>query len=611
MSAPARAVALVAWFLLALAAARVLAVVAHDPLAGYANQFDMTRTAGCIGLWPDRPEAERALAHPAAPFARYVRGAPLPEWCQPGTEVALVAFVDRVDRIAGAIGLGDRDGLDLRALGAFKALLLLAAMLAVDSGLRASAGGRVVHAAIAAFVLADPFNTLWLNTLYTEFAALWGAYLSLGMLAVLASVAQPQRWAWALFVLGLAALGASRVQHAVLVPVLLVLAALAVRDGGRTRRIGLALGVVVATGALALHARTLRTHAQLAQVNRTDAVFGALLPASRDPAALLARLDLPPACGELIHVSWFLTRGRDPVAECAPAYALSNARIGAALLAEPRTLALALARGLALSTAWRVPYVGEIEGGELARLDHGPLGLTASVADPLARWSYAAQLGLWLVLFGAGLWAGARLLRHERTGGARAADALLAACAAVAGLGWLSAVAGDGYSEVARHVHLGANATLAAWLVLGARLPADIRGGAWLAAPAGLALGALLALTAQVGLRDQPLAFGVLQAPGSDSVPPGRLALSGRALDPSPIARIEARVGDSIRVPLALAPSPGIGSQFPLDDAGAGREFSGAIDFVPAEGPVELSIVVVYARGIETTIDRRWLRPAL
>ena len=116
--------------------------------------------------------------------------------------------------------------------------------LGLDAALKRRPAWALANAAVFAFVLADPMTTLWLNTLYTEFGALLGAYASIGLLPALVvrdPQSAPPRWALFGFACSLAVLGMSRQQH-LLLPAVLALPVLdfAVADGARDRaRIGL------------------------------------------------------------------------------------------------------------------------------------------------------------------------------------------------------------------------------------------------------------------------------------------------------------------------------------------------------------------------------------
>ena len=266
-------------------------------------------------------------------------------------------------------------------------------------------------------------------------------------------------------------------QH-LLLPLVFVASAWLVRRARRLPARGALLAcLAVALGCIALAVAIQSRHPTLGHANRIDTVFGAVLPAAQDPVALRERLGLEPACDELVHTNWYLRRGRDALAECPSIAAVGPGRLARVLATEPRTLAVAFARGLGMSTPWRIPYVGELAGGHHARMAPGALGLHASIADALAPRGFRFHAVLWLLPVLLGLSAALRLAFPPRRPQeiALAFDALLATCGAIVALGWASSVLGDGYSELARHLHLAANAALAAWLLALARLFADRR----------------------------------------------------------------------------------------------------------------------------------------
>jgi len=610
---PARggsALRVLAWALLLLGAARLLTLVAHEPLAGYANQFDMLRSSACLGLWPDLADAaQQRAAHPQAPVARYLRGARDPGNCYPSSAVALAQLALGADRVLRALHDPDPGAYSLRRLAALYAALALAIAAWGAWRLRARAGALLLHALAFALLVADPFNTLWYATLYTEAPALLGAWWALLGLAVLALEPRPSRGAWLALIAGSALLGAARVQH-LLLPLVFVASAWLVRRARRLPARGALLAcLAVALGCIALAVTIQSRHPTLGHANRIDTVFGAVLPAARDPVALRERLGLEPACDELVHTNWYLRRGRDALAECPSIAAVGPGRLARVLATEPRTLAVAFARGLGMSTPWRIPYVGELAGGHHARLAPGPLGLHASIADALAPRGFRFHAVLWLLPVLLGLGAGVRLLFPPRRPLeiALAFDALLAACGAIVALGWASSVLGDGYSELARHLHLAANAALAAWLLALARLFADRRAlplrALGLAAALGIAFG-----LGHAALR-LPLAVGVLNQPVDERVEGDLLAIEGWVLSPVPLVRLELRFGDSEPIALPTAPDPVVAGIYPLARGSAALGFAAREKppWPPGRARLPMSLTAVDERGTASVIDRRWL----
>jgi hypothetical protein len=124
------ALALACALLLALGTLRMLAIVLHDPLLGYANQFDMIRTSACVDLYPDLPAAERYAGHPWAPVAHYVPHARAEAGCYPATGVAIVALAKSVVGVGQAVGAVTPQRFPLRAVGVLDAAIVAALALA-------------------------------------------------------------------------------------------------------------------------------------------------------------------------------------------------------------------------------------------------------------------------------------------------------------------------------------------------------------------------------------------------------------------------------------------------------------------------------------------------
>lgn len=594
-------------------------VVTHQPLAGFANQFDMLRTTGCLGLVPEADAAPGA-ATPTAPIERYRTGAARDPSCLVGTEVAIAGVARALDWSGDAVGIGDPDSMPLRLLAWTKAILLLLAVGWIDLRLRAHHGARVVHAWLAALLLVDPFNTLYLAGFYTEFAALLGAWLALALPLtwLLEGRAPGHRGAlgWGLV---LAALALSRFQHA-LIPLLLLAWLLLLG-----RRLRWASGPLLLWPTLALlPALALQLAAQgqyqtIADANRWNSFFGAAMPAANDAGGFVRGLDLPDACAELVHTTWYLQRGRDARAECPQAFELSRVRWLAHLATDPAAIARLVGRGVSLSGQWRPGYLGELAGGSRERLPPGRFGLGASISDGVARLPFAWLMAFWalplllpvaLVAVAKGR-ARARSWRSLDHAGGRESPGRIAALwlwpmlVLVVALGWGASLVGDGYSELARHLHLAANATLAALLLgLLALVRALLSGRLSGRALVWLTLATVLLAAGGFYTGRQSLGFGVLEQP-ADEATAATLHVEGWALDPRGIRAVEAVWADGRRQPLALQQRPELAAIFGAAAPAVG--FTATVDVPP--GPLaELRIEVLPVSGQATVIDRRWLR---
>jgi hypothetical protein len=612
---------LAALLLLALGAWRIAVVVAASPMLGYANQFDMGRTSACFALWPDLPEPSRYEAHPQAPIARYVRGEQRPAECYRSSELAFVA---------AALAIAPRDGpVDLRIVGAVKGAALILVALGLHAALRRRPAWALANAAVFAFVLADPMTTLWLNTLYTEFGAMLGAYASIGLLPALV-VREPQsapaRWTLFGFACSLAVLGLSRQQHLLLPAVLALPVLISLR---RTSR-GIALGLALWVLAIALAQATIARPATITAANNADVVLGAILPASRDQARTAARLGLPERCLQSSGASWYETMGESLAATCPEALAMPRPALAAVAFAEPSTIVRAVLRGLPQLQDWRLGYLGSVEdrdfaGSEAVRAVAGPAAISlAPLVTAMPRQAFALALGASLALLIAS--AGATLLASIR--GRPAPFALVTyALTATAWYAILTSILGDGYVEIPRHAQLAAPCLAAALLIVAGALLAAmltaVRRGAGIApdAPATLSIVVASLAIATIGyialrgtIATTPLATGIVDRPKQNRVPDGAVEFVGWALDPRGVARVElvADGGEVYRAdygrPYAGARGEPLALYFPGYPDVALPGFAASLPpQALAAGSLGVRTFVVNVDGVHTEIDRRRL----
>ena len=618
-----RAVARVAAFLLlALGAWRIAVVVGASPMLGYANQFDMGRTSACFGLWPDLPEPARYEAHPQAPIARYVRGEQRPAECYRGSELVFVGT---------AVAIAPRDrAVDLRIVGAVKGVALILVAFGLDAALKRRPAWALANAAVFAIVLAEPMTTLWLNTLYTEFGALLGAYASIGLLPVLVTrdsvPGPPPRWALAGFAGGLAVLGLSRQQHLLLPAVLALPVLISLWRPARRATLGLAMWVL----AIALAQGMIERPATITAANNADVVLGAILPASRDPLRTAARLGLPERCLQSSGASWYETMGEALSTSCPEALAMPRRSLAALVFAEPLTIARAVLRGLPQLQDWRLGYLGSVEGRDFAGSDAvravaGPAAISlAPVVTALPQRAFALLLAGSLALLIAS--AAATLLAAIRGRGSPLA-LIVCALTTTAWYAILTSILGDGYVEIPRHAQLAAPCLSATLLIVAGALLAPVltadRADAGTAPAArtttailaaALAIATVVYLTLRGAIAATPLATGVVDRPKQNGVPSGAVEFAGWALDPRGVARVEL-VTDGGRAyradygqPYAGARGEALALYFPSYPDVARPGFTVNLPAQAlAAGNAAVRTFVVNADGVRTEIDRRRL----
>ena len=612
---------LLAFLLIGIGACRVFAVVGATPLLGYANQFDMRRISACVGLWPDVPSAERLQAHPEAPLARFIRGERRPDECYGSSELLFVAPV--------AALLAPGDTIDLRVVGAIKAIALVAIAFALAIMLRQRPGMAVAHGVVFALVMGDPIVTLWLNTLYTEFAALLFAYASVVLSAAIGTRETGRAPPAAVYVTALAVsligLGLSRQQH-LLLPALLAVP-LVVSLWVRARRSAIVLIVVVAAVAIA-QAGLISRHPTIAQANSADVALGAILPASRDEAQTATRLGLPQRCLRSVGATWYQPMGEVLESTCPEALAMPRRRLAVLAGTEPITLLRAALRALPQLQDWPLAYLGSVEGmqfggGDSVRAAAGPLA--GSVGSVVARMPSSAFLQMVAA-------SGAIFLMSAvacvTAASSRRRSPLAFTLYALTGIAWysiLTSIFGDGYVEVSRHAQLAGVALYATFVVLATALFAELvdtlgfrsgSTGASSAAFAALGLGVaiLSAPPLRYAMDATPMAFGVVDRPAKNTVAPGDVEWSGWAIDPLGVASVELLVDGGATytarygLPYRGARNEPLTLYFPGYPNTADAGFAAT---VPAQalvrGDAEVRTVVVNTRGTRTEIDRRQL----
>jgi len=589
-------------------------LVAHDPVMGYANQYDMIRTSACIGLYPDVNDPEART--PQAPIPRYKTGGPRTGSCYLGTEVAFAAAVMGVSRLAK----NESGIIRLNWIGYAKLGVLALTALLVAFALHHHPGAALVHGAIFLVVIADPVSTLWFNSLYTEFAAIWGLYAVIAAACALALTERAKYAMWAVLVAGLVALAFAREQYALLVPVL-VLASwpwLWRRSAEMT-----VVSLIVALAACLLSYTVMPRPGQGAHANRADTYLGVVLPASKHPQLALQVLKLPARCEAMVGASWYLQRGENLQQACPEVFLVPSHAFLRFLTEEPETLARSVARVLPAMQALSPAYLGTLEGEKYANLADLPWW-AFSPLDALATrmptalfvlFMLAAMMSAPLALVAALAWA--RPSRDDPLAGVL--FAMLAGGSVIYAL--LTTVFGDGLSEAARHFLVGALAAYAIAIAALAAIPA--LAARWWDAPkahafeivAGFAAVPLVVVACVMAWRwaqTQPLATGVLD------VPPGRqaklptLALRGWALDPFGVEGVTVELGKLRREARIGEASPDLKAVFPgYPDAARGRfalDLSEA-ELVEAGAPAELALrITAKSRaGAVTEIDRRRL----
>ena len=395
---------------LMLGSARVLLLVLHDPLYGYANNYDFVRMESWFQLWPNTEGTSPTAAHGSAPFSRYRFGDPdTPELRYVSSELLFIYSSIKLHPLVNRILDIPSDVFDIRTLGCVKAIafILVAGWLTCLYRKRSTWLGVLSAMAFLIF-FSDPANIMYFNTLYTEFSVFLFSYLSIGLLfyiAVISATRLPSLPLTIVLFVSLLLLGTSKMQF-YLVPLILsvfFLIVVSIRFWGRVPVtyliLVLLLTFAVMFGIFQLHTYQdqlgLGTGIRLA--NATHTYLGALLPAMDDPVRGLEILQIPDRCAEYIgrekNAPWFAPP------PCPETTEVSRLRVALVLLREPQVLTRMVAIALPQSRPLLLQHLGHIEGEENGSLksDNTLLSLgLSSLIDGLSYQHYKTLLALTL-----------------------------------------------------------------------------------------------------------------------------------------------------------------------------------------------------------------------
>lgn len=432
---------------------RTFDVVGHHPLYGYANSYDMVRLQGCHQIWPEHPDVPPLKSYVTAPVERY-QHAQHTTICFPSSELIFtqLALLTSPEWLS-------QQRLHLRHIGQIKTLVLLAAVL-FCSGLLILHGqwlALLANSLIYSFVLSDIGVTLFFNTFYTEFSAIFFMYLLLwgGYLLFVPTAFEQGR---ILSIVGLAGLALSKAQHMPLACALAIgLVALLLLTKHQLKRVWPIAAVTLLAAVLGVFMHPSTSSEQVKSVNRSNALYGL---AATQPE--LVEAFLPAVCRQFAGGSWY-----HAVANHKEECTLTTAGHGQILLKalqQPVAVLDHYWRSIGQIKAWQYNYLGQIANAE--RQSITPPSYSAmhalNLLDPQHyRYLWAAGLLLALVAWRNAPW-----------------RALLLTCAAIQLGSYVIALTGDGFSELAKHAHLSVAAQL--MLLISGALFLITRSGKWL-----------------------------------------------------------------------------------------------------------------------------------
>ncbi len=437
---------------------RVLPLLLHNPLIALANSYDEVRYSACFDLYPDRPaDINPTLNSPWSPHSDYTFRQPPETICYWSTELMFQAAAAAIFKTEAA--LTGQQVFSVRWLGALKfgAALLVWGLFCRAWWLRGPPAMTFANGLMFPLLLADPANTIYLNTFYAEFTAVLTLYVMISVILLYHERPRSKR-AITLLALAAFALAMSKIQH-LLLPTMCALTVL-IFDYVRTRRwswrasalfVGAIVGLIVQVDQLKRDNAAMR---DIDMFNRSDVAFTGLLPNSSDPAKTADLLGIDRACLQYAGLrAWQLPDY--PPHVCPSIANISRGRELNALLHDPLMAIRLFSGGVAALDPWLAPGLGTVEGGNFEPLPR--VFFTASdlfAASSLVR---AVLLGgpvvvMFVLLYG-----------RRRPSGMRRYTVLTVAIMFTT---LTVTVLGDGLADVPKQGHLVINAAFAWWIFI-------------------------------------------------------------------------------------------------------------------------------------------------
>lgn len=368
---------LLACLIIAVATLRTFTFWAADPMLAYANNYDQIRVLRVFGLHPkDSPKALYEMT-PERPYRYFIQADNLHTPIYPSSDLLIKAIQVGIMTV-----FRSSDGsMDIKIATAPLLIGWLVGIWLIFKRLLASPLAALGFASWILLVT-DPINLLFLNTWYAEFSAFAVTTLFVGIAWLWLFQLVTLRWALVWGGVCLTILSFNRNQYMFLLPAVAGLAGIAalafLRPYQRPSLASAGKWLLIAAACLlpmqAYNAAARKNNDVSVWVatNRTNTVFGALLPASKNPTQMLTRLGLSPeGCLRFSGKNLYVTPEAEFRAHCPKSLKLSLLRIAKAVALEPETL-VTIIRNIAQHHNGFLQYhMSHIEGTNHAYIDNG------------------------------------------------------------------------------------------------------------------------------------------------------------------------------------------------------------------------------------------------
>jgi hypothetical protein len=432
--------------LLGLGTFRIFSFILHDPLLAYANNYDMFRIQSCHQIWPLDPKIVPGEQTPSAPLKYYklfdkdirLGG------CQPSSELIFTSISASIIKI-----LGLENGFSIQIFGLVRGLLL--SICSIGFSLWFLINRKIIaslsNALIYTIVLADPANTLYLNTFYSEFSALFFLYLSL--LLLYACLYRKSLTLSLLFGSSLLLLSLSKYQHLALpIGILFNLVMVNWRNLASIKYIAIGAFVGAVVGlicqAYILFQQDNMYFTKFA--NATDTFLGAVLPAASNLYDAAHILGLPQHCANYSGKSWY-SPGFAENHPCPEVMKVSRFKILLLAFKDPPFLVHITDDGIQLLQPWIVNYLGHISNQNFGQITQ----------FSISSWLNKLPLLFLRVAFlipGLIYVAGYINISKKKSMSTKNLVVLITSIILLMYIVFFSALFGDGYTEFQKHTHL-------------------------------------------------------------------------------------------------------------------------------------------------------------
>lgn len=365
---------MLACLILVAAALRAISFWAADPMLAYANNYDQIRTLRVFGLHPkDSPKSLYQMT-PEHPWRYFVKADAWHAPVYPSSDLLFKA----IQFGTMAVFRSSDGAMDIKIA---TAPALLGWLLGIWLIFKRMTSKPLAALGFSSWILlvADPINLLFLNTWYAEFSAFAISTLFVGIAWLWLFELVSLRWALLWGSACLAILSFNRNQYMFLLPAVAGLAGTMLalsRSHQRPSPASAAKWVLIATACLlpmlVYNAAAKKNIYIETATNRINTVFGALLPASKDPSKMLEKIGMSPeGCMRFSGQSLYSRSEEEFKTHCPKSLTLSLSRIAKAVVLEPATLVTVIGHIAKNHNGFLQHHIGHIEGADTAYIDNG------------------------------------------------------------------------------------------------------------------------------------------------------------------------------------------------------------------------------------------------